>query len=170
MSSQQIAGHDIALPDKGVLTVTASADHLERMLHKAVSDGFEMTSDEPEWMNGEENYPYPLHYFVAGVGLCLVTQIVWFGRMRKVDVQDVHVDASMHWSRTGSGKRGDLATVAHALELDVHVTSDAPAEDIEELVRIAEAGCYARTAIEQPVPIVGRVVLNEQELSVTPKR
>jgi hypothetical protein len=49
--------------------VEATAEHLEKMLHQAQVREFTFHSDEPPSLGGENNHPYPLDYFTAGVAL-----------------------------------------------------------------------------------------------------
>lgn len=163
-TTAQTAGLD--LPERGVLTIDVGTEHVDAMLHRASVDGFEFTSDEPEWMRGTDEHPYPLHYFVAGIGMCTVTQVVWFGRRLDVHVGDVTCRVKVHWSRSGSAKRGDLQTHCHGVETELDVVSDDPPERVAELVRVAEAACYARTAVREPVPFADTVTLNGEPLRV----
>lgn len=52
-----------------VVTVEAETTHIEKMKHKARVHGFTFYSDEPPELAGEDNYPYPLDYLTAAVGL-----------------------------------------------------------------------------------------------------
>lgn len=55
---------------KRVVTVEIDTEHVHKMRHRAVIDGrFEFFSDEPPPMDGDDDEPYPLHYFAAGIGL-----------------------------------------------------------------------------------------------------
>jgi hypothetical protein len=61
-------GLDPNVLHRGVV-VEATADHLDKMLHKGEVHGFTFFSDEPHTLGGENNYPYPLDYFTAAIGL-----------------------------------------------------------------------------------------------------
>jgi hypothetical protein len=52
-----------------VVTIEATTEHVEKMLHKAKVREFEFFSDEPPHMDGDDEYPYPLHYLTAAIGL-----------------------------------------------------------------------------------------------------
>ena len=52
-----------------VVTVEAHTEHIENMQHKATVHGFTFYSDEPAHMAGDNEYPYPLDYLTAAIGL-----------------------------------------------------------------------------------------------------
>ena len=52
-----------------VVTVEAETVHIEKMKHQATVHGFTFYSDEPDTLGGDDQYPYPLHYLAAAVGL-----------------------------------------------------------------------------------------------------
>ncbi len=59
-----------------VFTVTAMTEHVDKLKHRAevhANHGFDTVhtffSDEPEAMEGDDEYAYPLYYLTAGIGL-----------------------------------------------------------------------------------------------------
>lgn len=60
---------------KRVVTVDAVTVHLDGMQHEASVQSadesltFSFRSDEPPGLIGEDEHPYPLHYFTAAIGL-----------------------------------------------------------------------------------------------------
>lgn len=49
-------------------TVAVDCEHVEKMLHKGTRDKFEVYSDEPARIGGEDNYPPPLTYLTWAIG------------------------------------------------------------------------------------------------------
>jgi hypothetical protein len=49
------------------VVVEADAFHIVKMRHQALVREFTITTDEPETLGGENQHPYPLDYFTAGV-------------------------------------------------------------------------------------------------------
>ncbi len=47
--------------------VEVDGEHLEKMRHAVRIREFTITSDEPASLGGENEHPYPLDYFGAGV-------------------------------------------------------------------------------------------------------
>lgn len=159
MSRQELSGLD---PDvlKRVVTIEADAVHLEKMKHEAHSHGFTFFSDEPARMGGDEEFPYPLHYFTAGVALCLVTQVVRYGHMLKVDLKNVRCTVEGQWTSEGSVFAGTIASKCHAMNIDLEIDSDDELPRVAALIRNAEGGCYAHAAVEHPVPVVSNAKVN----------
>ena len=60
---------------KRLVTVEAVTVHLDGIQHEATVHShdkgrtFTFRSDEPPQMIGEDEHPYPLHYFTAAIGL-----------------------------------------------------------------------------------------------------
>jgi hypothetical protein len=55
-------------------TVETRVTHIGMMKHQAQPDEarsnqYIFYSDEPEYVGGEDNHPYPLDYFTAAIGL-----------------------------------------------------------------------------------------------------
>lgn len=151
-----------------VVTLEAQVEHEAGLRHRATADRFVFHADEPREIGGEEADPYPLDYLVASVGFCLVTQVVRCARVLKVELTDVRCRVRMHWSQGGSVKAGTNAVVCHALETDIDIDSPAPRSVIENLVRRADANCFARAAIEQPVVVTTVATHNGSPLQLEP--
>ncbi|MDP6071181.1 MAG: hypothetical protein QGG34_06415 [SAR202 cluster bacterium] len=49
-------------------TVAVDVEHVEKMLHRATRNQFEVFVDEPPTMGGDDNYPQPLTYIAMGIG------------------------------------------------------------------------------------------------------
>ena len=63
------AVHGDELPGSGSrFTISVDAEHIEKMLHKGTRGKFEVYSDEPDGMGGDDNYPAPLTYIAMGIG------------------------------------------------------------------------------------------------------
>jgi hypothetical protein len=54
-----IAHRDVSVEVQGI--------HLDRMKHQATIREFTITSDEPPSLGGDNEHPFPLDYFGAGV-------------------------------------------------------------------------------------------------------
>jgi uncharacterized OsmC-like protein len=117
-------------------------------------------SDEGAAMNGEDSAPPPLAYFAAGVAFCLLTQILRAAEMRKVVIDDVRIDQTIGFRRTGSMKRGTIRTGVHELRYHLEVDSGEPEEEIRELVRVATASCFAHAALTEPVAVSAELTIN----------
>lgn len=102
----------------------------------------------------------------------MLTQLVRYGRMLKVNLQSAKCRVRAHWTSEGSVFRGTIESTCHAVETLVEIESDDDPARVAALVRNAEGGCYAQSAIQRPVPVTGSVTLNGDSLDYTkyPKR
>ena len=52
-----------------VVTISVDLANEDKMRHRADVNGFTFHSDEGAFLGGDDEHPYPLDYFTAGVGL-----------------------------------------------------------------------------------------------------
>ena len=75
---------------KREINLIAVAEHKENMQHKATVSHFgrefQIISDEPDVLGGDNEYPTPMEYFSASIAFCLLTQIERYSRMLKANI------------------------------------------------------------------------------------
>lgn len=94
----------------------------------------------------------------------MLTQLVRYGRMLKIDIKSATCRVKAHWTSEGSVFLGTIESTCHAVETLVEIESDDDPARVAALVRNAEGGCYAQSAIQRPVPVTGSVTLNGSPL------
>lgn len=94
----------------------------------------------------------------------MLTQIVRYGRMLKVDLKSAKCRVRAHWSSEGSVFQGTITSTCHAIETFVEIESDDPPERVAALVRNAEGGCYAHSSLQKPVRVLATAMLNGEPL------
>lgn len=94
----------------------------------------------------------------------MLTQLVRYGRMLKVELKSARCRVRAHWSSEGSVFRGSITSTCHSIETLVELESEAPPERVAALVRNAEGGCYARSSLKTPVAVTATVTLNGEPL------
>lgn len=94
----------------------------------------------------------------------MLTQLVRYGRMLKVDIGKARCTVKAHWTSEGSVFAGTISSTCHGVETHVEIESDDDVERVAALLRNAEGGCYAHSAIQRPVTVVGTAVLNGQPI------
>ena len=77
-----------------------------------------------------------------------------------MELDDVRVDQTMTIYRTGSVKGGTIRSGVSLLELSIEVDSQAPDEEIAELVRVARESCFTHGALTEPVEVRAALTLN----------
>ena len=94
----------------------------------------------------------------------MLTQIVRYGRMLKVEFRAARCTVKAHWSSQGSVFAGTISSTCHGIETHVEIDSSDDVARIAALLRNAEGGCYAQAAMEQPVAVTGTATLNGEPI------
>ena len=92
----------------------------------------------------------------------MLTQLVRYGRMLKVSLKRARCRVKAHWTSEGSVFAGTISSTCHGVETFVEVESDDDPARVAALLRNAEGGCYAQSALQQPVQVTGRATVNGQ--------
>lgn len=145
---------------KRVIRIEAETENVDNMMHEARVGKFTFLSDEPPELSGYDSQPYPLDYMTASLGMCLLTQVVRYSRMLKVDIKKARVQVTADWTVTGSVFAGTIQARCHGMQTDLEVESDAEDHLVAAVLRNAEQGCFARAAIEQPVAVTSSAKVN----------
>jgi hypothetical protein len=94
----------------------------------------------------------------------MLTQIVRYGRMLKVKFEAARCHVEAHWSSAGSVFAGTISSTCHRITTRVEIDSDEEPARVAALIRNAEGGCYAQSALQQPVEVVGEALLNGEPI------
>lgn len=87
--------------------------------------------------------------------------------MVKADIRAARAVVRVHFTSSGSVFAGTISSTCHAVETELVVeSSDDPAK-VAALVQNAEGGCYAQSALVEPVPVTNSVILNGEPLDYT---
>jgi hypothetical protein len=90
----------------------------------------------------------------------MLTQLVRYGRMLKVSYSRLRCHVAAHFTSEGSVFAGTISSTCHGIETRVEIESDDDPAYLAALVRNAEGGCYAQSAMTAPVDVVGTVTVN----------
>ncbi len=85
----------------------------------------------------------------------MLTQIVRYGRMLKVEFKSARCTVMAHWTSSGSVFAGTISSTCHGIETHTEIDSTDDAARVAALLRNAEGGCYAQSAIQHPLPLWG---------------
>jgi uncharacterized OsmC-like protein len=145
-------------------TVTMSAVmrtlKLDGQLKSARYRHFEFFSDEPPFIGGDDEYPQPLTYLVAGIGFCLLTQIQRIAAMKKRTITRADCRVEFDIAQSGSVLRGDAHAEARGVRIHVVVDSPESPADIAEVLRLAEQTCFAEALVRAPVRLDHQYTIN----------
>ena len=86
--------------------------------------------------------------------------------MAGITLREARVEQLTRFYRKGAIRPGTIDSGCAGLETRVEIDSDEPPERIRELVRLAQASCFAHGAFRSPVPIETTVSLNGSPLAL----
>jgi Na+-translocating ferredoxin:NAD+ oxidoreductase RnfC subunit len=90
----------------------------------------------------------------------MLTQLVRYGHMLKVELKSARCRVKATWQSYGSVFAGTIGSKCLGVEARLEVESDDDPARVAALIQNAEGGCYAQSAIVNPVPFTSRVALN----------
>ena len=103
--------------------------------------GFDMLVDEPPSAGGAGSGPMPTEYLLAALASCYALALNWAAGKRGISLPGLAVTAT----GTYDGPRFS--------RLQLTVTGDAPAEQVEQLLKQALRVCYVSNTIALSPPI-----------------
>lgn len=96
----------------------------------------------------------------------MLTQIVRYGRMLQANIGSAKCLVKAHWTSEGSVFAGTISSTCHSVEIHTQVESDDDPALIAAVVRNAQGGCYADSALTSPVQVVRKTTLNGDTLDL----
>ena len=97
----------------------------------------------------------------------MLTQLVRYGRMMKVELTGARCHVKVYWTSEGSVFAGTISSKCHAVEMHTEVESDDDPPLVAALIMNAEGGCYAQSALVEPVPVTSTATLNGEDFTFT---
>lgn len=117
---------------------------------------WDMATDEPPDLGGEDTAPPPLTFFMAALVGCTMTQIRLMARQMKIPVTALTVRARAEWARDVPATGPHTAeTVGYALDIDID--SPATPEAVRALAEAARKGCFVEHSLANPSVIRHRL-------------
>ena len=93
-----------------------------------------------------------------------MTQVSRYGHMLKVTVKRMRMHVTARYRVDGSVLNDTVEGRMLGAETTLEIDSPAPPERVAKVVRNAERGCFVMQALQHPVPVTGRTLLNGVEL------
>jgi organic hydroperoxide reductase OsmC/OhrA len=94
-----------------------------------------------------------------------MTQVSRYGHMLKVTVSSLRMRVTARYRVDGSVLNDSVQARMLGAETTLEIESPDPPERVARVVRNAERGCFVLQALQQPVPITGKTLLNGAALS-----
>lgn len=131
------------------------------------TDQFTIVADEGPYMpGGEGTAPTPLTYFVAGMALCVLSQVSNIAMRKKLSIRNERVRVTAKYIESGSILKGDKQGEATSYEVEMLIDSDEPSEVIVDLMRMAHRMCFAEDSIGRAIALEYKHQLNGEVIEV----
>ena len=128
---------------------------------------FAIIADEGEYVpGGEGTAPTPLTYFVAGIALCLLSQVSNIAMRKKLTLRNEKVNVVAHFIETGSILKGDKCGECQGFEIKMQMDSDESEEEITELMKLAHEMCFVEDALVKNMKLTYSHSLNGKILEI----
>jgi len=144
------------MPAKSLkFTVTGESESPSKLM-MAVR-GFSFAIDEPESFGGTNAGPSPVEYVLSSLAGCINVVVHMVAAERGVNIRGLRltVEGDLDPSRL-MGSPTDNRSGFSAIALTAEVDSDASAEEIDEILRIAETRCPVKDNLNNPTPMTLR--------------
>ena len=93
-----------------------------------------------------------------------MTQVSRYGHMLKVKVNGMRMRVKARYRVDGSVLNDTIRGCMLGAETTLEIDSPDPPDLVARVVRNAERGCFVMQALLNPVPVVGRTLLNGASL------
>jgi len=152
-------------PQSWVEVKVTSIGNLNELV-ECKKSGNKFIISEPIHVGGQNVAPTPLEFLLSGAIGCYAAVYAFYAAKMGVNYTEFVAVA-----RTTLDVRGHMIPDAppsgfQKVEIHVDVVSDAPVEVLEEIQRLALAGCPGINTLRNPVEISGRVNVTRPAISV----
>jgi uncharacterized OsmC-like protein len=127
---------------------------------ESLKSGRSWPISEPRHVGGLASAPTPLEYLLSGVLGCFAAVYAFYAAKLGVDYTGFEVRAIARFDARGHMMPDAPSSAFRSVELDVHVTSAAPTDELQRLLDLALAGCPGISTLRDPVPVAARLLRN----------
>ena len=113
---------------------------------------FEIPVDEAPQYHGDDTGMMPTELFLASVASCFCLALVYAARKKRVEIQDMRVDAEGYT---------DIENFTYT-KINVKVESSLEPQKLEDIMVLAKRYCFVSNAITQSCPIEYETVHTEE--------
>lgn len=137
-------------------TATGKMRNEIHVVWTASGRSWDMATDEPPDLGGEDTAPPPLSFFMTALVGCTMTQVRMMARQMKIPVTALTVKARAEWVRDVPEAGPHTAdTVGYAIDIDID--SPAAPEALRALAEAARRGCFVEHSLANPSAIRHRL-------------
>lgn len=157
--------------DPSKIALRVEVRSLEGMQKEAVvstgSATWRMVSDEGPYLNGTDLAPFPLAFYTAGMQFSLMSELLRHAREHQVEIKSLELWQDNYYTMEGSALRGTMIGGAKPAEVLLKIESDASAETIAKLIRLAESSSPAHAVMRDVLANTFSLNYNGKQLPVS---
>lgn len=125
-----------------------------------------MVCDEGPYLNGTDLAPFPLAFFTAGSQFALLSEVLQHTRSKNVIIHSLELIQDNYYTMEGSALQGTMIGGAKSPEVTIKIESDAPANDIKDIIEGAERSSPAHGIFEDMLENTFALTFNDERLPV----
>ena len=123
----------------------------KELTHK---EPFELDADEPPLLLGEDQGPNPVEYALTGLAACVTTSIVYHAAAKGIKLKSVESKLEGDIDLRGFlGISKEVSPGYKEIRMNFKIESDAPAEQLKELIGFAPSLSPVFNTITRAVPV-----------------
>jgi len=120
---------------------------------------FELDADEPPLLLGEDQGPNPVEYALTALAACVTTSIVYHAAAKGINLKSVESKLEGDIDLRGFlGISKDVSPGYKEIRMNFKIESDAPAEQLKELIEFAPSLSPVFNTITRAVPVKVKLV------------
>ena len=127
--------------------------------------GHKFIISEPVHVGGQNVAPTPLEFLLSGAVGCYAAVFAFYAAKMGVDYERFEANARADFDVRGHMIAGAPPSSFKSVTIDMRIVSDAPAEKLREIERLALAGCPGIATLRNPVAVASKL-----SLAATPLR
>src|SRR6266536_1802115 len=139
-------------PQSFVEVKVASIGHINALVECRKS-GFKFIISEPVHVGGQNVAPTPLEFLLAGAVGCYAAVFAFYAAKLDVSYESFEAVARTEFDARGHMIADAPSSAFRKVTISVRVRSDAPADKLSEVERLALAGCPGINTLRAPVPV-----------------
>jgi uncharacterized OsmC-like protein len=139
-------------PQSFVEVKITSIGELNELVDCAKS-GHKFIISEPVHVGGQNCAPTPLEFLLAGAVGCYAAVFAFYAAKLGVDYERFEAVARSEFDVRGHMIADAPSSAFRTVTISIDVVSDAPTEKLEQVERLALAGCPGMSTLRQPVPV-----------------
>lgn len=129
---------------------------------------FAFVADEGSYMpGGEGTAPTPLSYFVAGLAMCILSQVSNIAFRKKLKIRNERVKVLARFLESGSILGGTKRGEAQSYEIEMFIDSDEDEAEILKMMSMAHRMCFAEDSLTRQMNLEIKHSLNGKPIDVS---